>query len=79
LREYFQNFFLKGFIGTEVHVLCVNFVKFGRPEVGKVVRYLPHQKKNFGSLSRARFCADRSSKCSLLLINAFTTGIVFDL
>ena len=35
-----------------------NFVKFGRPKIGKVVRYLPHQKQNFGSLSRSRVCAD---------------------
>jgi len=24
--------------------LCANFVKFGRPEIGKVVRYLPDKK-----------------------------------
>ena len=38
-----------------------NFVKFGRSEIGKVVRYLPDKKKqNFASLSRSRFCADRA-------------------
>jgi len=39
--------------------LCANFVKYGRPEIGKVVRYLPDKRKqNFGS--RSRFCADRA-------------------
>jgi len=36
-------------------------VKFGRPEISKVVRYLPDKKKQkIGSLSRSRFCADRA-------------------
>ena len=29
---------------SQIHVLCANFVKFGRPEIGKVVRYLPDKK-----------------------------------
>jgi len=33
-------------------------VKFGRPEIDKVVRYLPDKKNKIGSLSRYRFCAD---------------------
>jgi len=28
-------------------VLCSNFVKFGRREIGKVVRYLPTKKTKF--------------------------------
>jgi len=32
--------FPKEFIATPNHVLCANFVKFGWPEIGKVVRYL---------------------------------------
>jgi len=40
---------------TQIHVLYANFVKYGRPEIRKVMRYLPH-KKNFASLSR--FCVD---------------------
>ena len=36
---------------------CANFVKFGRPEVGEIARYLMDKKKqNFGSSSRSRFC-----------------------
>jgi len=45
LREDFKNLFPKGFIATQIHVLYVNFVKFGQPEIGKVVRYLPDKKK----------------------------------
>jgi len=63
-----------------------NFVKFGRREIGKVVRYLPDKNKpNFASLSRSRYCIDRAqiyrgqpqtiySKCSRLCPNRFTFG-----
>ena len=61
LREDFENLVPKGFTTSQNHVLCANFVKFGLPEIGKVMRYLPHQKKQkFASLSRSRFCADRA-------------------
>jgi len=40
-----------------------NFVKFGRPEVGEIARYLM-EKKNFGSRSRCRFCADCAQNLS---------------
>jgi len=46
LREDFENFVPKRFTASQIHVLCANFVKFVRPEIGKVV------------LSRSRFCAD---------------------
>jgi len=60
-REDFQNFVPKGFTISQIHVLYANFVKFGRPEIGKRVRYLPDKKKQkFSSLSRSRFCANRS-------------------
>jgi len=52
LREDFENFVPKGL------TICANFVKFGRPEIGKVVRYL-HDKK-IGWRSRSRFYADRA-------------------
>jgi len=86
LREDFQNFVPKGFIATQIHVLCANFVKFGLPKIGKVVRYLPHQKKqNFGSVSRSRVCADLAqnlpgqrqtmySQCPRFYPNRFTSG-----
>jgi len=61
LREDFGNFVPKGFTTSQIHVLCANFVKFGRPEIGKVVRYLPDKKnKQIGSRSRSRSCADRA-------------------
>jgi len=44
LRENFQKFVPKGFIATQIHVLCANFVKFGRPEVGDIARCLPDEK-----------------------------------
>jgi len=44
-RDDFENFVPKGFTVSQIHVLCANFVKFGRPEIGKVVRYLPDKKK----------------------------------
>jgi len=48
----------KEFIATPIDVLCSNFVKFGRWEIGKVMRYLPDKK--FDSLSSSRFCTDRA-------------------
>ena len=35
------------------HVLCANFVKFGWPEIGKVVRYLPDKKNKISARSPA--------------------------
>ena len=64
---------------------CVQIcVKFGRPEIGKVVRYL-HDKKKFASLSRSRFGAGRAqnrpdqrqtiySQCPKFRPNWFTSG-----
>jgi len=44
---------------------CANFVKFDWPEIGKVLRGLPDQKKqNFRKVSRSRFCADRAQNLS---------------
>jgi len=37
--------FLKGFIASQNHVLCANFVQIGWPEIGKVVRCLPDKKQ----------------------------------
>jgi len=36
----------KGFIATPIDVLSSNFVKYGRREIGKVVRYLPDKNEN---------------------------------
>jgi len=44
LHEDFENFVPKGFTISQNHFLCANFVKFGRPEISKVVRYLPDKK-----------------------------------
>jgi len=65
LQEDFENYVPKGFTTSQIHVLCANFVKFGLPEIGKVVCYLPDKKKqNFASLPRFRFCADRAQNLS---------------
>ena len=40
-------------------MLCSNFVKFVRREIGEIVRCLP-DKKNFAWLSSCRCCADRT-------------------
>jgi len=45
LWKDFQNFLPKGFTTSEIPVLFANFVKFGRSEIGKVVRYLLDKKK----------------------------------
>jgi len=53
LWEKFQNAVLKGFIATPIDVLCSNFVKFGRQEIGMVVRYLPDKKNKISPSSPA--------------------------
>jgi len=60
LRANFQKCFPKVYYlsDDQIHVLCVNFMKFGRLEIGKVVRCLLDKK--FRSLSRSRFCANRA-------------------
>jgi len=40
LRQNLQNSVPKGLIASPIDVLCSNFVKFSRREIGKVVRYL---------------------------------------
>jgi len=39
-------------------LLCSNFVKFGRQEIGEIVRYLHDRKNNFACLSNCQNCAD---------------------
>ena len=60
LRGRFQNSVLNGFITTSVDLLCSHFVKFGRREVGEIVRCLPRKKQNFAWFSISRYCADRA-------------------
>jgi len=85
LLANFHKRFPKGFMRTQKHVLCANFVKFGWPEIGKVVRYLPEKKKQkIGVLSNSRFCVDRAqnlpglqiiySECPKFHPNPFTSG-----
>jgi len=45
LRENFQNVVPKGFTASRIHVLYAHFVKFGLPEIDKLVRYLRDQKQ----------------------------------
>ena len=53
LRSNFQENIPKGFTTSQNHVLCANFVKFGWPEMSKVVRCLPHKKNKISERSPA--------------------------
>jgi len=46
LRGNFQKSVPKGFIATQIHVLCANFVKFGRPEIGEIARRVAYPTKS---------------------------------
>jgi len=84
--EDFENFVPKGFTTSQIHVLCVNFVKFGRPEIGRptVVRYLPAKKiKNRlalslsllrGSRPKSARASGKYSQCPKFHPNRFTSG-----
>ena len=41
LQANLHKCFPKGFVASQIHVLCAIFVEIGRSEIGKVVRYLP--------------------------------------
>jgi len=79
-----QNSVPKGFMATLIHNLCVNFVKFGGPEIGKVVHYLPHKKQFRLALASARIapkiCHGKRqttySECPKFHANRFTSGRV---
>jgi len=59
LTVKFSKFVPKVFIATPLDVLCSNFVKVGRREIGEIARCLPDKKKqNFAWLSSCRYCAD---------------------
>jgi len=64
LRANFHKSVPKEFTMSQNHVLCANFVKFGWPVIGKVVRCLPDKKQNFRKPFRSRFCADRAQNLS---------------
>ena len=84
LRENFQNFVPVGFTDSRIHVLCENFVKFGRPEVGEIAHCLPDQKNSARSLALAsapiafKICQDQQqamySECLKFHPNRFTFG-----
>ena len=86
LWEDFENFVPKGFITSQNHVLCANFVKFGRPEIGKVVRYLSDKKNKKSvlclALASARIAPKSSqgqrqtmySRCRKFHSNRFISG-----
>jgi len=72
---------------THINVLRSNFVKFGRPEIGKAVCYLPDKKQHFIWLSHSCNCAHHAqnlprpfptlySECSMFYPNRFTFGRV---
>jgi len=66
LRKNYRNSVRTEFITTPINVLCSNFVKFGRREMGKIVRclHLTKKKQKFAWLSSSRFCADRAQNLS---------------
>jgi len=81
LREDFENFVPKGFTISQIHVLWANFVKFGRPEIGKVVRYLPDKTQKSArspALASARIapkiCRTIYSEYLKFHPNRFTSG-----
>ena len=83
LRYNFQNSVRKVFIATPIDVLCSNFVKFVRREIGEIVRYLPDKKKNKispGSHAEATARIYQNlpptmySECSRFHPNRFTFG-----
>jgi len=55
LRGNFQHFVLKWFSASRNHVLCGNFVKFGRPEVGEIARCLPRYRSYLWPYANANF------------------------
>jgi len=63
LRGNLQNSVLKEFTALPIHVLCANFVKFGRLEIGEIVRCL---KPNSITLSGRRQVRSWSQTCSEL-------------
>jgi len=72
-----------GFTASQIRVLCANFVTFGRPKIGKVVRYLPDTKKSARSLALAfaritpKSAGQRQtvySQCPKFHPNRFTSG-----
>jgi len=56
--KFFKALLLNIFIATSTGALCLNFVKFGRREIGEIVHCLPDKK--FAWLSSCRYCADRA-------------------
>jgi len=67
LRANLQKIIPKGFTTSQNHVLCANFVKFGWPKIGKVVRCLPDKKTKLPQglpLSRLRGSRPKSVRSS---------------
>jgi len=58
VRFYSERILKGGESTSQIHVLSANFVKFGRQEVGKIVRYLLDKKNKI--LPRCLFCSDRA-------------------
>jgi len=83
LREDFENFVPREFTSSQNHVLCANFVKFGRLKIGKVVLYLPDKKNKKSAhapalASAPKICQGQLqtmySECSKFHPNPFTSG-----
>ena len=80
--QIFTNDFQNDTCGHENTSFCANFVKFGRPEVGEIARYLMDKKTKFRLLllkpllrgSRPKFAADSSKQYTRSSPNPFTSG-----
>jgi len=84
--KIFKNSVAKGFIATSMDVLCPNFVKAGRREIGEIVRCLPDKKNKISPGSPAlatariapRMCQGQPptmySECSRFRPNWFAFG-----
>ena len=76
----FQNSVPKGFIATPIDVLWSNFVKFGRREIGEIVRCYKENSPDFPTLATGRIapkiCQTMYSECSRFHPNLFTCGRV---
>ena len=83
----FTNSVPKVFIATPIDVLCSNFVKFGRGEIGAILRCLPDKTtKNSAWLSSCHYTVriapkicqgqppTKYSECSRFHPNRFTCG-----
>jgi len=72
LRGNFQNFVPKGFTYSQIHVLCANFVKFSRPEMGSRALFAWQKTKFRLALSLSLLCGSPQNLPGLAADNVLT-------